>query len=261
MASFPSALASFIGFISSHTLSQDQHAAQHNLEQAEILSTQTKIGTGASTPTSGTVLRGNGTGTSGWGQVNQSTDVTGVLPQANGGTGTTLSTGSGKGVYDTSPTINSPSLNTPTISDFTNAQHGHTNAAGGGTLNGANALQAGSVNFTNLLSTIFSGQVQTQANAGSGGGTMWWVNLGGIKLLWGQSAAFQNTSSGFNATFTLPTFFSSLQAGFSSIDNLGTTPNQNSNISTFTTSSINVATWSVSNTVSTETVSLFVIGT
>lgn len=89
MASYPSSLASFSGFSASHTLSADNHAAQHNLEQGEVLATQAKLGTGASTPIAGTVLRGTGTGTTAYGDVVLTTDVTGTLPVANGGTGVT----------------------------------------------------------------------------------------------------------------------------------------------------------------------------
>lgn len=87
MSIFPGAISSFAGFTSSHTLAADNHAAQHNSEQAEIVAVQTKVGTGASTPTSGVVLRGTGVGTSAWADVDLTTDVTGVLPVANGGTG------------------------------------------------------------------------------------------------------------------------------------------------------------------------------
>lgn len=157
MASFPSALASFVGFIASHTLSQDSHAAQHNLEQAEILAAQTKIGTGSSTPVNQRLLRGNGTGTSAWAQADLTTDITGVLPQANGGTGTTLATGTGKPVYDTSPTISTPTLSAPLISDFTSANHDHSSASKGGNLGAVtatslttNALAANGANHITL---------------------------------------------------------------------------------------------------------------
>jgi len=56
-----------------------------NLNSA-VTNIETKIGLGTSSPSSGTVLRGNGAGTSVWGDANLTTDVTGVLPVANGGT-------------------------------------------------------------------------------------------------------------------------------------------------------------------------------
>lgn len=81
---FPSSLPSYAGFTSSHTLSQDNHASQHNSEQADITAIATKMGTGASTPTSGTFLRSSGVGISSWSQVNlASSDVTGQLSSSN----------------------------------------------------------------------------------------------------------------------------------------------------------------------------------
>jgi hypothetical protein len=55
------------------------------------------------------VLRSDGTDPS-WAQVALTTDVTGTLPVANGGTGVTTSTGSGANVLGTSPTITTPVL-------------------------------------------------------------------------------------------------------------------------------------------------------
>lgn len=86
---FPGAIPSYAGFTASHTLTADSHASQHNSEQADISAIATKVGTGASTPTSGKVLRGNGVGASTWGQTDLTTDVTGTLPIGNGGTGGT----------------------------------------------------------------------------------------------------------------------------------------------------------------------------
>lgn len=141
MASFPSSLASFIGFVAGHTLLIDVHASQHNLEQAEIVAVQTKVGTGSSAASTGTVLRGTGAGTSSWGQVNLSTDVTGVMPVANGGTGTTnLSFPGGPDTLvsrTSTDTLTNKTLTTPTISSFVNATHNHQNSAGGGTLTSA----------------------------------------------------------------------------------------------------------------------------
>ena len=84
------------------------------------------MGTGASTPTANKVLVGDGVGTSSWSAINLTTMTDGTLPVNKGGTGTTTSTGSGSVVLDTSPT-----LTTPTIADFSNAGHDHSNSAGG----------------------------------------------------------------------------------------------------------------------------------
>lgn len=63
---YPSAIDSFTGFTSNETLQAAAHASQHNQEQAGIVAVETKVGTGASTPTNGVFLAGNGTGTSTW---------------------------------------------------------------------------------------------------------------------------------------------------------------------------------------------------
>lgn len=117
--SFPTSTPSYAGFTSTHTLSQDIHAAQHNSEQTDIVGLANKVGIGAATPTNATVLRGNGVGTSSWSQVNVATDITGLLPQSNGGTGTNLATGSGAVVYQNSPTLNTATLTSPVINSPT----------------------------------------------------------------------------------------------------------------------------------------------
>lgn len=86
-----------------------------NAFEVDITGLGTKMGTGSSTPSAGTVLRANGAGTSIWGAVVLTTDVTGTLPVANGGTGSTTSTGTGAVVRATSPTITTPILDTPTF--------------------------------------------------------------------------------------------------------------------------------------------------
>lgn len=86
---FPGALPPAGTASSTATLAAAGHTALHNNDRDEIRAIATKIGTGAATPTSGTVLRGDGVGTSTWGQVVLTTDVTGTLPVGNGGTGVT----------------------------------------------------------------------------------------------------------------------------------------------------------------------------
>lgn len=265
MANFPSSAPSFAGFTSSNTLSADNHAAQHNLEQGEIVALANKVGTGASTPTSGMLLRGNGTGTSVWAQVNLTTDATGVLPVASGGLGqaslsnlvlpsANLANPAISGTVSGGATYTSPTLTIPTIADFTNAQHDHGDTDDGG------PLASGSVLFSTLLSTIFSGQVQTQANAGTAGGTMYWVNLGGIKILWAIGAAQTTGTVALAWTFTLPAFFTTIQGIYGSTAGLTTSANQYHNIESYSTSSVLVDGRSDTNG-STQTPSILIIGT
>src|SRR5688572_2480244 len=108
MGLFPGALPVAGTAVSTDTLAAAGHTSLHNTDRDEIRAVATKLGTGSATASSGTVLRGNGAGTSTWGQVVLTTDVTGTLPVANGGTGTNTSTGSGSVVLGTSPSISSP---------------------------------------------------------------------------------------------------------------------------------------------------------
>jgi hypothetical protein len=73
-----------------------------------MVALETKLGTGASTPVASTLLRGTGTGTTAFAQANLTTDVTGTLPVANGGTGVTSKTGTGNVVLSTSPALTTP---------------------------------------------------------------------------------------------------------------------------------------------------------
>lgn len=71
------------------------HSNLHGTTDTAVVAIETKMGTGASTPTSGNVLRGTGTGTSAWAKVALTTDVTGTLPVGNGGTGASTLTDGG----------------------------------------------------------------------------------------------------------------------------------------------------------------------
>ena len=52
--------------------------------------------------------------------------------------------------------------------------------------------------------------VSSQTNAGTAGGTMYYINLGGIKLLWGTTNALANVSGVNSYGLTFPSgFFSS----------------------------------------------------
>lgn len=206
--SYPSSIPAYNGFTPTHSLSQDQHGEQHNSEQADIIALATKVGTGASTPTQNTVLRGNGTGTSTFDQLHLATDVSGVLSTSNGGSGTNTVTGSGNLVLATAPTTTNETLNTPTIVNPNTTYLSNSIPAG--------VLEPGAVSFTNLLSTIFSGQIQTQANSGSAGGTFSYINLGGIKLLWGTTGGIATGNTG---TVTFPAFFTTVTSAVATMNN------------------------------------------
>lgn len=126
---YPNTSPSYTATDANATLAANNHAARHTQEEADIVALAAKVGIGASTPSTATVLKGTGAGTSTYGKVALATEVSGTLPVANGGTGATGSTGSGNVVLATSPTIT-----TPNIASFANAHHDHTNSANGGQL-------------------------------------------------------------------------------------------------------------------------------
>jgi hypothetical protein len=65
-------------------------------------------------------IANGGTGTTSTTFVNLASNVTGTLPVSNGGTGVTSSTGSGSVVLSTSPALTSPALGTPSSGTMTN---------------------------------------------------------------------------------------------------------------------------------------------
>jgi hypothetical protein len=71
------------------------HSNVHGVHSTAIVQIETKIGTGSSSPSANKVLRATGTGTSAWAQVGLTTDVTGILPVPNGGTGASSLTDGG----------------------------------------------------------------------------------------------------------------------------------------------------------------------
>lgn len=198
------------------------------------------------------------------------------------------STGSGDFVFATSPTISSPTISSPTISSPTitgslgNISTGTITASGAITANstlsvsGTSTLTGavtanggltvsssftatGLVTFADLLSTIFSGQVTSYTNSGSAGGTFYYINLGGIKLLWGQSASVDSgtTNTGYGLTFPSG-FFSSTQAGL--ITNLNENQeNQSHGLINLGTTGVTLET--ASNVATTVILSVLIIGT
>lgn len=275
--SYPTTLPTYIVPDANKTLDEDNHTARHTQEEADIIALAGKLGVGASVASAGTVLRGTGAGASAWGQLDLSTDVAG-FSSSNLRTLLSDETGTGVSVFGTSPTISTPNvsnpsisgggswsgspvLSTPAIADFTNALHNHTNTSGGGTLNGANALTSGSIDFARLVTTIFSGQIQTQVNSGTAGGTMNYINLGGIKLLWSVTAGIAGNTGGASYGVAFPaSHFTTTPIVVGSLNNAVTTPIQHVYFTGVATTGLNVQIYAASTTGS-ENVGYLVIGT
>ena len=73
-------------------------------------------------------------------------------------------TGSGVGTSD-SQTLTNKNLTTPTIADFSNATHGHTNNAGGGVLSGLVRIVPGSAQTVSTAATTLVHLNETSGNA------------------------------------------------------------------------------------------------
>lgn len=127
--------------------------------------------------TTTTLLHGNASGAPTFGAVALTTDVTGTLPVANGGTGVTASTGSTAIVLSTSPTIV-----TPTIASITGptAIVGTFNASTSVSDNGNRVISA-SNKFA--ASTSFPGTYNT-------------MSLAGVMCGFGSSATITPTTTG-----------------------------------------------------------------
>lgn len=70
-------------------------------------------------------------------------------------------------------------------------------------------IAGGSNTISGITQSMLALSVSTQTNAGTAGGTMNYINLGGIKMLWGTSATLTGSSltNGSNWTITFPTSF------------------------------------------------------
>jgi hypothetical protein len=106
---------------------------------------------------------------------------------------------------------------------------------------GITSRSDGKIGFSELITTIFSGQVQTQTNTGTAGGTMSYLNLGGVKFLWCSTGNLTTSIAGNNYGFTLPvSFFSSIALPLASAINPSVNVGQFANVNSFSASSVNV---------------------
>lgn len=103
-------------------------------------------------------------------------------------------------------TLSGKTLTTPTIADLTNATHSHTNAAGGGTINGATALSNFSAagGAAKVVGTDGSGNTSLGTGALTCGGAT--VNgTASVRDVTAQSGAYAVDLSGATGLFKTPT--------------------------------------------------------
>ena len=123
----------------------------------------------------GNVLISNGIGSApSWGQVGLATSVSGTLPVANGGTGVTSASGTGSVVLNSSPSITSATLTTPTVGSAGATFNGSTSgttvfkaAAVAGTTTITMPGTTGTMALTSDIPTVSNGTL-TMAVSGTG---------------------------------------------------------------------------------------------
>lgn len=163
---------------------------------------------GLATHVSGTLpIANGGTGSTSTQFVALGTNVSGTLPVANGGTGVTTSTGSGNNVLSTSPTLVTPALGTPSSGNLANCtfptlNQNTTGSSGSCTGNAATAtnLSTGRTNWsTNGTISAVVGQLA-------------WKNYGNSHTIFDASAStspdgtsVNNTNPGVAWSGTYPT--------------------------------------------------------
>lgn len=124
-------------------------------------------------------------------------------------------------------------------------------------------LADAAVTYPKLLSTIFSGQVTSDSNPGTAGGTRKYINLGGIKLCWGITNSITRSGVGGETRgVTLPTSFFSSVTGLASNYRSSSDERNTAKIQSYTTSALTVHMFNYSGgTGGVSDVSWFVIGT
>lgn len=119
----------------------------------------------------------------------------------------------------------------------------------------SNNLAASSVINSKLALTVSS-----QANAGNAGGTMYYINLGGIKMLWCNGALATVGPGNTTLVFTLPTnFFTTIQAVIPST--AASSPATNSGVTLLNQSTATINCNLSSTQLVSMAASIFVIGT
>jgi len=130
-----------------------------------------------------------------------------------------------------------------------------------GTGIGAGAILAASLG----LSGSFAGGVTSYANGGSASGTFYYINLGGMKLLWGSgNVATLSGTAPQSATVTVTVTaagFSTIQNAMSSMTAVASTDSLMTSIDSATTSTVTVRVTSATGSGGSGQFDLFVIGT
>jgi hypothetical protein len=161
--------------------SSPSHSSLHSNANDAIKAIEGKLGTGASTPTANTLMRGTGTGTSSWS----------ALTSAQLAASLTDETGSGSAVFATTPTLVTPKVDTINEATLNN----------GVTVSGLN-IKSGALNTNNsVVTTNITDNSVTAAKLATNAITLGYIQ---ITSNFTTTATSATLVTGLSATVTIP---------------------------------------------------------
>jgi len=201
-----------------------------------LIALETKLGITASTPTAGMLLRSTTDGNSTWdlpypasetfvGLTDTQTLTNKTIDASNNTitnlTGADIASQSITAAQIANATITGSQIanNTITATQIANATITATQIANATITN--TQIASGGIDYANLLPTIFSGQFSSYVNNGTGGGKFYYGNIGGLKIISGET---NNNSASTTTLNYLPGFFTTWATATYSLASVSTIP-------------------------------------